>query len=249
MSGTGCAEVSIETFTTVGSLPPAALSLLDAAGSIFAGCAWWEVVLAEAMPQGAGATLIVCRVDERVVAVVPMLRRRGGGLQSLTTPYSCSYTPILAPDLGSSARIAVMSAFARFCRPGGVIRLDALPVEWGGLPDLMTAVRAAGLRPLRFDHFGNWYEEVAGQDFAFYLGRRPGPLREIIRRRLRWASRQSTSRFALLTAPAEMDAATEAFETVHGHSWKDPEPFPQLQRGADAGHVEPRSAALRDLVA
>ena len=211
------------------ALPPDAKSLLDDAGSIFAGRTWWDVVLSDAMPPGASASLIVCRSGGRVAAVIPMLRPRArGGLQSLTTPYSCRYTPVLAAGLESTGRIAVIRAFAGFCRPAGVTRLDAIPVEWDGLPDLLTGARQAGLRPLRFDHFGNWYEEVADLDWAGYLARRPGVLRETIRRRLRRASRQPEARFALLTAPAEMDLAAEAFETVLRRSWKDPEPYPSF---------------------
>jgi CelD/BcsL family acetyltransferase involved in cellulose biosynthesis len=229
MSGTSCADVSIETFATTKALPPDALALLDEAGSVFAGRSWWDVVLSDAMPPGASAVLMVCRAGGRVAAVIPMLRPRvRGGLQSLTTPYSCRYTPVVASSLGSARRIAVLRAFSDFCRPGGVIRLDAIPAEWDGLPDLLTGARQAGLRPLRFDHFGNWHEEVAGLDWAGYLARRPGVLRETIRRRLRRASRQPEARFALLTAPAEVDVAAEAFETVHRRCWKDPEPYPSF---------------------
>jgi CelD/BcsL family acetyltransferase involved in cellulose biosynthesis len=229
MSGTSCADVSIETFATTEALRADALSLLDEAGSIFAGRAWWDVVLSDAMPPGASAALLVCRAGGRAAAVIPMLRPRARGrLQSLTTPYSCRYTPILAASLGSAGRIAVMRAFAGFCGPSGVTRLDAIPAEWDGLPDLLTGARQAGLRPLRFNHFGNWFEDVAGLDWAGYLARRPGVLRETIRRRLRRASRQPEARFALLTAPAEMDVAAEAFETVLRRSWKDPEPCPSF---------------------
>lgn len=170
---------------------------------------------------------MVCRARGRVVAVIPMLRAVTG-LRSLTTPYTCRYMPLLTAALANSDRIAVMRAFARFCRLRGVIRLDALPADWDGLPDLMTGARQAGLRTLQFDHFGNWYEDVAGLDWTGYLGRRPGALRETIRRRLRSVSRRPEARFALLTTPAEMDAAAAAFEAVYYRSWKEPEPCPRF---------------------
>jgi CelD/BcsL family acetyltransferase involved in cellulose biosynthesis len=196
---------------------------------MFVGPAWWNVVLSEAMPAGASALFLVCRTGGHVAGVVPMLRHgNDAGLESLTTPYTCHYTPVLARGLGHTARVAVMAAFACFCRGGGVTRLDALPAEWDGLPDLLTGVRQAGLRALRFDHFGNWYEDVAGLDWSGYLARRPGALRETIRRRLRRASRLSDARFNLLTQPAEMDAAAKAFEAVYGRSWKEAEPYPNF---------------------
>ena len=119
-----------------------------------------------------------------------------------------------------------MAAVCRHCRSHGVTRLDALPAEWDGLPDLLAGSRIAGLRALRFDHFGNWHEDVAGQDWAAYLLRRPGALRETIRRRLRKAEKLPEARFEVLTRPEQMDRAAAAFETVYQLSWKEPEPYP-----------------------
>jgi hypothetical protein len=81
---------------------------------------------------------------------------------------------------------------------------------------------------LRFDHFGNWHEDVAGLDWAGYLARRPGALRETIRRRLRRAEKLPAARFSLLSQPADMDEAAEVFEAVYARSWKEPEPFPRF---------------------
>jgi len=219
--------VSIDTFATADLLPPEALVLLDQSTTLFGGRAWWRVVLSDAMPHGASALFIVCRRGRQVAGLMPMLRH-GGGLSSLTTPYSCRYTPMLAAGLDSAARVAVMTAFARFCRSAGVTRLEALPAEWDGLPDLLTGARQAGLRPLRFDHFGNWHEAVAGLGWSGYLAGRPGALRETIRRRLKRADKLPAARFTLLTNPADMATAAEAFESVYSRSWKDPEPHPDF---------------------
>jgi CelD/BcsL family acetyltransferase involved in cellulose biosynthesis len=221
------ADVSIETFATAGSMPPEARSLLDGSGSMFNGSAWWTIVLSDAMPAGGNACFIVCQLNGRTVGIVPLLRRRGsGGWDSLTTPYTCRYSPVLASDLDGNGRVSVLEAFVRYCRRGGAIRLDALPAEWDGLPDLLTAVRLTGLVALQFDHFGNWYEHVAGLNWADYLALRPGALRETIRRRLRQASRLTEAHFTLLTRPVEMDVAAERFESVYRRSWKQVEPFP-----------------------
>lgn len=225
MRGTRGADLSVETFASLEALPPDALSLLDRSTGIFAGRTWWNVVLSHAMPPGATAVFAVIRSAAEIVSVLPMLRS-GGRLCSLTTPYSCEYAPPLAAGLDRAGRIAAMAAFARFCRQAGLVRLDAIPVEWDGLDDLETGAREAGLHPIRFDHFGNWYEDVAGLDWAAYLQRRPGALRETVRRRSRRAAALPDARFELFTQPAEMDRAAEAFESVYRRSWKDAEPYP-----------------------
>ena len=223
MLGISGADVSI--FAAPALLPPEALILLDAAASIFASRPWWDVVLSHAMPAGAAAAFVAIRCAGRIAAVLPMVRM-GRRLDGLTTPYTCDYTPLFAAGLDRAARVAAMAGFGAFCRRYGVVRLDALPAEWDGLADLEAGARQAGLRPLRFDHFGNWYEDVAGLDWSAYLLRRSGALRETIRRRLRRAESLPDARFDLFTQPAEMDRAAEAFESVYRRSWKDAEPFP-----------------------
>lgn len=225
MRGIRIAEVSI--LATPEALPPDARGLLDAADGVFSGVAWWRVVLAHAMPAGSAAEFVVVRLGGRVGLVAPMLRS-GNRVDSLTTPYTCSYAPVVAAGLGAAERRAAFAAFGRLCRSRGVTRLDALPEEWDGLADLLAGVRVAGLRVLRFSHFGNWHEDVGGLDWAGYLLRRPGALRETIRRRLRRAERLAGAGFELLTRPAEMDAAAAAFELVYGRSWKEAEPFPRF---------------------
>src|SRR3954453_22172316 len=206
-----------ETTATLDGLATDALALLDRApglisGGLFSGRAWWDVGLAHALPADAEACFVTLRSRGQVVALVPMLRQRGR-LASLTTPYSCEYEPLFATGTDSTTRVAAMAAFARFCRGSGVTRLDALPAEWDGWPDLLSGVRQAGLRALRFDHFGNWHEDVSGLGWPAYLHARPGALRETVRRRLRRAEAVPGARFALLTQPADMDKAAEAFES------------------------------------
>ena len=223
MSGTCCAE--IQSFAATACLPADALSLLDEQLGIFAGRAWWDTVSSHAMPPGAEPVMIEIRSTGRIAALLPMLRI-GGRLSSLTTPYTCEYTPLFAQGLTSRARIAAMAEFGRFCRRYGAVRLDSLPAAWDGLTDLEAGIREAGLRALRFDHFGNWYEDVGGLDWSAYLRGRPGALRETVRRRLQRAEKLPQARFELFTDLARINQAAEAFESVYRRSWKDPEPFP-----------------------
>ena len=221
MRGTNYAE----TFASVAALPPDAQALLDNAPGLFAGRAWWDVVQSHAIPSGSEPSFIAIRIAGQIAALLPMLRSRRR-LSSLTTPYTCEYLPLFAAELSQAARIAAMAAFGTLCRRSGSVRLDALPAEWAHLSDLETGTREAGLRILRFDHFGNWHEDVTGLDWSAYLSGRPGALRETIRRRLRRAEKLPDARFDLLTQSAQMNQAVEAFESVYRRSWKDAEPFP-----------------------
>jgi CelD/BcsL family acetyltransferase involved in cellulose biosynthesis len=243
MHGISCADAGLEdawidTFPSAEALPRDALALLDDAASLFDTLPWWSAVLRHAIPVPAEPLFVAIRLRGRIAAVIPMLRA-DGRLSSLTTPYSCLFVPRIAGGLDPEARIAAFTAFGRFCRPNGIIRLDALPAEWDGLADLRTGVRQAGLVPLRFDHFGNWSEDVAGLEWSAYLARRPGALRETIRRRLGRAELRIDARFDLITRPDQMDQAAEVFESVYRRSWKDVEPYPEFNVALMRAMAEP----------
>lgn len=219
----------IETFTAPGALPADALALSAAEPSLFLSPAWWRVVVAHAMPPRATPCFALCRLGETPAALFPLrIAADARSLDSLTTPYTCHYAPLLAPALEEDATQAVFTAFARFCRRWAVTRLDALDAGWTGLLPLTRAARAAGLRVLPFDHFGNWHEDVAGLDWNGYLAARPGALRETVRRRLRRAAQVPEERFQVFSAPDEMTAGIDAYESVYARSWKEAEPFPRF---------------------
>jgi Acetyltransferase (GNAT) domain len=209
---------SVRVYDSVADLPSEALTALGT-GGLFASVAWWGVVEGHAIPAGASAGYVVVTQDDRVVGVVPVLRR-GRGVDALTTPYTCVYTPIVTEFAAE--------AFGRACRGAGVCRIDSIPVEWDGLASCLAGVRRGGLVPLRFDHFGNWSQDVSDTSWRDYLAGRPGALRETVRRRLRQAEKLAGASFEILRAPSDMDRATGIYEDVYGRSWKEAEPFPSF---------------------
>jgi hypothetical protein len=203
---------------------PATAAVLWQDADLFASQAWWAAVETAALPAGGRAEYWLIRFGDRPAALFPMLRS-GRRVTALTTPYTCRYAPLLAPDLTAPERSAVFRCFAAACRASGMVRLDALPVEWPWLDALAAGARSAGLVPLRFEHFGNWHESVPAT-WTAYLAARPGALRETIRRRLRRAERMPQVRLDVVTGAEGLDAGIAAFESVYARSWKQPEPFP-----------------------
>jgi CelD/BcsL family acetyltransferase involved in cellulose biosynthesis len=221
--------VRLQEFATLDALPAATDRLFAASPNVFHSQAWWRTVLAFGMPRDARPCFLLVWVDDAPVALFPLQRPATGGmLASLTTPYTCEYTPLLAPGLETPMLAEIFVAFALFCRGWATTRLDALPDDWPALPACLDGARQAGLTVVRFAHFGNWYEEVHGLDWAGYLARRPGALRETIRRKLRRGTRRADASFGIVTRPADLEPGIEAFEQVYARSWKDPEPFPRF---------------------
>ena len=181
-----------EIFDDLETLPPDCAELFTAGArhSFQLGRSWFRAVLAEAMPAGARPLFLLCRTGTGP-GVLFALRTLAGGarLEGLSTLYSCLYQPLAAAPVDQAELRAAGQALGDFCRRWGRVRLDALDGGWPGLAPLLEGVRAAGLAALRFDHFGNWHEDVAGRSWAAYLAARPGALRETIRRRLGQAER------------------------------------------------------------
>jgi hypothetical protein len=196
--------------------------------NFYATAAWYRTTIATALPDDAEPCLVWVTLDGVVVLLMPLQRRADGALSSLTTPYSCLYQPLFADGLGADAWRRVGLALAGLCRPVPSLRLDALAEDGEGLDELCAGLRAGGLRVLRFDHFGNWYENVAGLGWDDYLASRDGATRETVRRRTARAARDSRIRIELFRSPEQAETGIAAFEDVYARSWKQPEPYPRF---------------------
>ena len=106
------------------------------------------------------------------------------------------------------------------------MRLDALDSDAAWLPHLLKGFRAAGLCPLRFDHFGNWFEDVQGVRWEDYLASRPGALREALRRRGKTLMGKMGAAFSITHGGDGLERAIASYEKIYEKSWKEPEPFP-----------------------
>jgi CelD/BcsL family acetyltransferase involved in cellulose biosynthesis len=234
-------SVRLEEFHTVDALPAETEALFAASPGLFGSRAWWRTVVTAAMPEETQPCFLLAWAGATPAALFPLRRpASGGALASLTTPYTCEYAPLLARGLSAAAQGDVMAGFGRFCRGWATTRLDALPEDWPGLPACLEGARAAGLVVVRFAHFGNWHAPVRGLDWAGYLARRPGALRETVRRKLRRGERRADAGFAVVTGLPELEAGIDAFEAVYARSWKQPEPFPRfnaalMREAASAG--------------
>ena len=219
---------AVEVFDALETLPPDCAELFAAGArhSFQLGRPWFATVLAEAMPAGARGLFLLCRTGQGPGVLFALRTLAGGaGLEGLSTLYSCLYQPLAAAQASPADLRAAGLAFGGFCLGWSTVRLDALDSGWPGLPPLLEGVRAAGLAVLRFDHFGNWHENVAGRSWADYLAARPGALRETIRRRGN-KLRASGASFRVLRAGPGLAEAIRAYQQIYARSWKTPEPFP-----------------------
>ncbi len=237
--------MTLEVHGSAESLPDAARALLDAAAAaeFQLSAAWFGTLAAHAAPPGAQARLLVWQEGDAAIALLPLLQLASGRLESLTSPYTTLFRPLVAPTADAAAIQRAGRGFARFCRRHGPLRLDAMDPDWPGRGALLAGLRAGGMLALDFAHFGNWHLQPAGPGWSAYLAGRPGELRETIRRRLARAGRDASIRFELVTGPEGLDTAIAAYETVYASSWKDPEPYPAF--GPALLHAAAAAGVLR----
>ncbi len=200
--------------------------------------AWYEALLAAALPPGARPQFWMVRNAGRPLLLLPMLAGPGQHLSSLTTAYTTLFQPLVAPGMTAGELHAAGAAAGRLVRAYPYAVLEALDADWPGLAPLLAGLRSAGLGVRNYQHFGNWHEPVTTWDG--YLASRPGPLRETIRRKSRACARNPDIRIEVVTGGEALGPALAAYESVYARSWKEPEPSPDftaalLPRAAAAG--------------
>ncbi len=189
---------------------------------------WFAASAEAALPPGADPQFLAVAAPDGPLALLPMVVGPDRRWQSLTTPYTCLYQPLLRPGAARRQVRAAAAALGRYCRRWPATRLEALDPDWEGLADLRAGFARAGLLTRTFDHFGNWHGAVPGGSWDAYLETRPGALRETIRRKARAAERAGQTRIEIVRSGPALDEALAAYESVYERSWKEPEPFPRF---------------------
>lgn len=189
---------------------------------------WFAASVAAALPPGSEPQFLAVTGRDGPLALFPMMTTPDGAWQSLTTPYTCLYQPLLRAGADPRLLAAAAAAFGRYCRHWPVTRLEALDPDWSGLPLLRAGLARAGLATRTFAHFGNWHVGVPQGSWDAYLAARPGALRETIRRKVRAAERATGVRIEVARSGPALAAALAAYEAVYARSWKEPEPFPRF---------------------
>ena len=117
------------------------------------------------------------------------------------------------------------------CRGAAVTRLEALDPAWGALSDMAAGLRRAGLLCREFDHFGNWFATLSGGWDAYLARRARARCARRSGARRACCSRDPAGPDRASRRPAEVGPALAAYEAIYARSWKQPEPFPDFNRG------------------
>ena len=238
-------RVWLQEYPALNSLPAEIDALFAASPGLFFGRAWWGTVVAFGLPPGTRPCFLLARIDDRPAALLPLRIDADGTMGSLTTPYTCLYAPLLAPDLPDAALVRFSPrsrGSAAAGRPHGWTRCRTTG------PRYRHSSRVRGGRdwrwcasPISATGMSAW----RGLDWAALSRGRPGALRETIRRKLapRGAARAMPDSSWSSPTPMRLEPGIDASSMVYARSWKRPEPFPRFNAGLMRGDGRCRAVA------
>jgi CelD/BcsL family acetyltransferase involved in cellulose biosynthesis len=170
------------------------------------------------------------------LALLPLRTDRVALASRLHTPaltaLSNYYTALFAP-LAEAGRDGELTAplIAGMLETGrSVIDLNPLASDTALLANMTAGLQQRGFSIERYFRFGNWYLEVAGRSSKDYVAGLPGQLRSTLQRKGKKLRARPDVSIRIVTDPAEVPAAMEAYEAVYRSSWKNDEPHKDFIR-------------------
>ena len=155
-------------------------------------------------------------------------------LRGLCNYYSSLHSPFYtrAADRATAAK-ALVAALLRESPACAVLQLSPLDADSDDAHFLRQALSDHGWYTKTYFLFGNWYLPCDGLAFSDYMKARDSQLFNTWQRKTKkfGTGAGSQARVEVVTDPADVDRAMDAYEAVYAKSWKKPEPFPDFARG------------------
>ena len=172
--------------------------------------------------------------SDEPLAVLPLRSDRialvgsihASGLAGLSNYYTSLFAPLCVP--GREPEIA--SALVEAMSQATVVDLNPVASDSSLLAHAEREWALRGYSVERYFRFGNWYLEVAGRSSKDYVAGLPGQLRSTLQRKGKKLRARPDVSIRIVTDPAEVPAAMEAYEAVYRSSWKNDEPHKDFIR-------------------
>jgi hypothetical protein len=166
--------------------------------------------------------------DGGTLSVLRDRRTSGRHVEAFGNFYTCEYDPLLGSLPSGDQATHWVEALSGLRPRVDTVHLQNMRADQVDVPLLARRFRAAGWGVQVYEQFGNWYEPVAGIDYAAYLEGRDGQLRSTIERKSRRFLRLPGASLEIATGGDVLERALAAYLEVHARSWKEPEPYPDF---------------------
>jgi CelD/BcsL family acetyltransferase involved in cellulose biosynthesis len=228
------APLTVQSYSNIDTLPPAALKLFEIAETHYPefSANWFTNLQRTVFSNDSGVRYYVAKRADDIVAILPVrLTRQGSARQikALSNYYTSLYSPLLAPAATELDLAALLQAASRDHGGAHEIRFAPMDPAARTYAATLTALRSIGWVPFRFFCFGNWHLMEPG-NWAGYLKGRSASLRSNIKRALKNFHIEG-GQLIVTNGSEDIERNIQDFINVYSKSWKRPEPFPDFIPG------------------
>lgn len=230
-------------YTDWQQLPESASALFAQAekDSIFFTRTWFENLTTVALDD-ASTMLLACVVTEdRVLAILPLLKTEGNSGYSLKHRYTTHYSLLLTQDDQQQVLTCMAEGLAQL--PLKALLLEPVADDDTRLNRFQQSMQVAGFNCEHVFRFYNWIYRVQGKSYAEYMEDRPTRLRNTISRKQRKLEREHGYRIQLYTGHDVLPRMCDYY-AVYNASWKANEQYVDFLDGIVASFSEQGWARL-----
>jgi len=225
-------------YTDWNQLPESANALFEQAekDSIFFTRPWFVNLTATAL-DGKQALVLACVVTEnKVVAILPLMKSDGGTWCSLKHRYTTHFSLLLADENQQAILTCLSQGLSQLSLRG--LLLEPVADNDSGIVGLQQAMEVSGFNCEKIFRLYNWIYRVQGQSYEDYMAARPARLRNTISRKKRKLDREYGYEIRLFSG-GEVPQAMSDYYAVYGASWKANEQYVSFMNGFVDGFSRP----------
>lgn len=199
------------------------------------GESWLSNLALHALDEFDDAVVYVARLDSDNFIACPMkVNSQHKRATSLSTFYTCAYSPLVCSDKPVELFVAL---FRHFSETENISTLTLSPMDISAptFSIIQKALQEGGWKGSHdFFCFGNWIHDIEEQSFQAYLSSRPSNLRNTIARKTKKFMAGDRGELELIYGGDMLESAIARYISVYNNSWKREEPYqdfiPELLR-------------------
>jgi hypothetical protein len=211
--------MKFECYSNWDQLPDSARTLFEQAEreNIFYSRQWFESLTASALDEDQTMVLACVAAENKVMAILPLIRDTGYTWYSLKHRYTPHYSLLLANEDRERVLDCLAQGLSQLPLRG--LLLEPVSDDDPNLEGLQCAMESAGFRCEHIFRHYNWIYPVQGQSYGEYMAARPARLRNTISRKKRKLEREHSYEICLFSGE-DVPGKMADYYAVYTASWK-----------------------------
>jgi hypothetical protein len=224
-------------YTDWDQLPESANALFEQGekDSLFFSRAWFENITT-ALDDDLAMVLACVEAENKVLAILPLMKSDGGIWYSLRHRYTTHYSLLLADEDQQQILTCLVQGLSQL--PLKALLLEPIADNDSRIVGLQRTMETAGYHCECIFRLYNWIYRLQGQSYCEFLAARPAWLRNTIARKKRKLEREHGYEIRLFTGD-EVPQAMSDYYAVYSASWKANEQYVAFLDGVVADFSRP----------